>query len=103
MIHIDPDYINLFTQNQNIPIGLIISTLTLILLIVATIRVLNKGDNDELSILGFIWITGVTFIATLINFNPTINSPKLNQDISKQTKNKLNFSSRYIKKMSYTK
>lgn len=76
MIHIDPEYINLFTQNKNIPIGLIINVLTLILLIIATIRVLNKGNNDELNILGFAWITGITLIATLIHFNPTLNSPK---------------------------
>lgn len=86
MIHIDSDYINLFTQNQSIPIGLIISAITLILLIVATIQVINKGDNDELNILGFVWIMGVTSIATLIHFNPTINSPKLNRDIAKYQK-----------------
>lgn len=56
MIHIDPDYINIFTQNQNIPIALIISALILILLIIATIRVLKKDDNDELNILGFVWV-----------------------------------------------
>lgn len=86
MIHIDPEYINLFTQNQSIPIGLIISALTLILLIVATIRVLNKDDNNELNILGFAWIMGVTLIATLIHFNPIIDSPKLSQDIAKYQK-----------------
>lgn len=83
MIHIDSEYINLFTQNQSIPIGLIINALTLILLIIATIRVLNKDDNDSLNILGFVWIMGVTLITTLIHFNPTINSPKLSQDIAK--------------------
>lgn len=86
MIHIDPDYINIFTQNQNIPIGLIISVLTLILLIIATIRVLNKGDNDELNIISIGWIMGAMLIATLIHFNPTLNSPKLNQDIAKYQK-----------------
>lgn len=86
MIHIDPDYINLFNQNQSIPIGLIISALILILLIIATIRVLKKDDNDELNILGLVWFMGIALIATLIHFSPTINSPKLSQDIVKYQK-----------------
>ena len=48
MIHIDPDYINLFTQNQTIPIGLILSILIGIILIIAIVLLLKEGKEDAI-------------------------------------------------------
>lgn len=83
MIHIDPDYINLFTQNQTIPIGLILSILTGIILIIAIVLLLKEGKEDAIQNIFSLWIIAAIILAPLIHFNPTINLPKFSRDVAK--------------------
>lgn len=83
MIHIDPDYINLFTQNQTIPIGLILSILIGIILIIAIVLLLKEGKEDAIQNIFSLWIIAAIILAPLIHFNPTINLPKFSRDVTK--------------------